>query len=93
MSMIGVPNPRIERELEHFREIRVGKTASRRVLGVMNDLAFHFQLESGDHPSVPISLSNVEFKLASMPQATLTFQSAAEVALGLLKSGAGSGAA
>jgi hypothetical protein len=87
LSMIGVSNPRIEEELEHFVETRVGRTKSKRLLGVMNDLAFRCQLEIDDAtPTSPVSLSDLELRLANMPHATLGFRTAREVALKLLSS-------
>ncbi len=35
LSMIGLPNERIEREIEHFRDARAAKTTSKKVLGVL----------------------------------------------------------
>lgn len=93
LSMIGLPNARIEREVEHFREARAAKTASRRVLGVMNDLAYHVQIALDEAtPQAKVSLSDLELHLASIPQATLGFRTAREVALELLKSSAQHGA-
>jgi hypothetical protein len=40
---LGVPNVRIHEEIEHFAEARVGKTVSKKLLGVMNDLAARCQ--------------------------------------------------
>src|SRR6266536_2671402 len=45
LSMVGVPNARIEQELEHFAEARSAKTTSRRVVALMNDLAWRCQRE------------------------------------------------
>jgi Domain of unknown function (DUF6933) len=85
LSMIGLSNERIEQELEHFVEARVSKTQNKRLLGVMNDLAFRFQEEiDGASPRSPVSLSDFEFRMANMPQATLGFRTASEVALMLL---------
>lgn len=85
LSMIGATNARIEEEIEHFRDVCVAKTASRRVLGVMNDFAFHLQValeESTEEDK--LSLSDFEFRMADMPQATLEWASASKVALDLL---------
>lgn len=93
LSMLGVPNARIDREMEHFLEARVGKTTSRKLLGVMNDLAARCQqrIEMAP-PGSKVSISDLELSLAKMPQATLGFRTAGEVALELLASPAGSGA-
>jgi len=86
LSMIGVSNARIEEELEHFRDVRVAKTASRRILGVMNDFTFHLQdsLEESTTEN-KLSLSDFECQMADMPQATLGWQCAGAAALDLLK--------
>ncbi len=85
LSMIGVPNARIERELEHFRDVRVGKTASKRVLGVLNDLAWRLQeAVERTSPRKKLSLSDFELWLAKMPQATLEWRTASELATSLL---------
>lgn len=92
LSMIGVPNERIERELEHFHEIRVAKTNSKRILGVMNDLALHCQLAAERAtPEEKLSLSDLELSLAEMPQSTLEYRRPMQVALALLQSSASFG--
>ncbi len=93
LSMIGLSNARIELEIEHFREARAAKTASKKILGVMNDLAFHVQLAfDRATPQNKVSLSDLEVHLASIPQATLGFRYAREVGLELLRSRAEHGA-
>ncbi len=93
LSMLGLPNERIHEEIEHFAEARVGKTASKKLLGVMNDLAARWQkrIERATRKS-KVSISDFELYLANMPQATLGFRSAGEVALELLASPAEFGA-
>lgn len=93
LSMIGVTNERIEEELEHFVEARVGNTVSRKLRGVMNDLAARCQerVEAAS-PAAKVSISEFELELANMPQATLGFRTAAEVAVELLASRAEFGA-
>ena len=94
LSMIGVSNKRIEREIEHFREARVGKTLSKRVLGVMNDAARRCQERAARATlESKLSLSDLELSLALMPQATLGFRTPAEVAVSLLESDSNFGAA
>ncbi|MFL6244742.1 MAG: DUF6933 domain-containing protein [Thermoanaerobaculia bacterium] len=89
LSMIGVPNDRIELELLHFLEARAGKTTSKRLLGVMNDHAWRCQQAIDEAtPDAKVSLSELEFSLANMPEATLAFRTAAEVTLQLLQSDA-----
>jgi hypothetical protein len=85
LSMIGVPNWRIEEEIEHFRELRYAKTASRKVLGIMNDYAYRLDRALGEAtPAKKVSLSDFELAMADMPQATLAWGSAREAALDLM---------
>ena len=93
LSMLDLPNQRIEQEMEHFVEARAAKTSSKRVLGVMNDLAYHVQIAFDEAtPQQKVSLSDLELHMASIPQATLGFRTAREVALELLESRAQHGA-
>lgn len=93
LSMLGLPDARIHQEIEHFAEARVAKTMSRKLLGVMNDLATRCQERSATAtPNSKVSISDFELYLANMPQATLGFRTAGEVALELLASPAEFGA-
>lgn len=93
LSMIGLPNERIEQEIQHFEQARAAKTASKRVLGVMNDLAYHVQIAFDEATAEkPLSLSDLELHLADIPQATIDFRTAREMALELLDSSAKHGA-
>lgn len=94
LSMLGLPNARIHEEIEHFAEARVGKTASKKLLGVMNDQAARCQerIEIAAADS-KVSISDFELYLANMPQATLGFRTAGEVTIELLASTAEFGAA
>ena len=93
LSMLGVLNSRIEEEIEHFAEARVGKTVSKKLLGVMNDVAARCQerIERAT-PRSKVSISEFELYLANMPHATLGFRTAGEIALELLASPAEFGA-
>lgn len=93
LSMIGLPNERIHEEIEHFVEARAAKTASRRVIAVMNDLAARCQerVEAAT-PGSKVSISDFELDLAMLPQSTLDFRTPAEVAIELLGSRAAHGA-
>lgn len=93
LSMLGLSNDRIEEEIEHFVEARVGKTTSKRIIGVMNDLAARWQTRIGEAtPQSKVSISDFELELANMPQATLDYRTAGEVAIELLTSRAQFGA-
>ncbi len=66
LRALDVPEPAVAEEMAHYREVAIAKTASRSVLGVMNDIAWHYQLaaerQSGDEPP---SLARAELR-ASM---------------------------
>ena len=86
LALIGVPHVRIEEELEHFRDIRIGKTASRRLLGVMNEIAFHLQIALEESTQdKKLSLSDFEVQMAEMPQATMGWSCASKAAIKLLQ--------
>ena len=46
LRAIGVAEVEVLRELEHMRDVRFAKTASRPILGSMNDFAFMFEMGS-----------------------------------------------
>ena len=83
--MIGIPLKKIAREVDHFDQVQFGKTASRSVLGSMNDFAWHYQImaqESIDKDK--LSLSKAEYKMTQMPCGGLDYQFPADVAKKLL---------
>lgn len=85
LGMIGLPQYIIDRETGHFDQIQYGKTASRSVLGSMNDFAWHYQTLAEEAKSkVDLSLSNAEFSLSQMPCGAIDYQFPAEVARELL---------
>ena len=90
LALIGVPDASIERELEHFQTVQIGKTQHRAVLGSMNDIAFHVQdaLEEGTR-SRPVSLSSLECRLAEIPFQALKYRFPREIAVDLIACGPG----
>ena len=58
LRALDVPEPAMAEELAHYREVTIAKTASRSVLGVMNDIAWHYQFAAereggeGEGPSL-----------------------------------------
>ena len=85
LSMVGVSNARIEKELAHFNDGRFTKTASPRLLGVLRDLGARLQetLERLD-AGTKLSLSDFELGLAKMPHATLGWRTPRELTQALL---------
>ncbi len=83
--MIGISKKIIAREVGHFDQIQFSKTASRSILGSMNDFAWHYQMmieESADKAG--LSLSKAEYKMAQMPCGALDYQFPVDVAKELL---------
>jgi hypothetical protein len=63
LAELGVAPPTIDREVQAMAGPRVGKTASRQVLGSMND----FQRMMPYHPWPPPSLTALSLELAEAP--------------------------
>ena len=83
--MIGIPQKIIVRETNHFDQVQFSKTASRSVLGSMNDFAWQYQFiaeESVDKAG--LSLSKAEYELSGMPCGALDYQFPVDVAKELL---------
>jgi len=85
LGMIGLPRYIIDRETGHFDRVQFGKTASRRLLGSMNDFTWHYQIQAEEATSkADLSLSNAEFSLSQMPCGPIDYQFPADVARELL---------
>jgi hypothetical protein len=85
LGMIGLPQHIIDRERSHFDQIQFGKTASRSVLGSLNDFAWQYQsLAEEARSKADLSLSNAEFNMSQVPCGPLDYQFPAEVARMLL---------
>ena len=83
--MIGIPQKKIAREVGHFDQVQFCKTASRSILGSMNEFAWHYQImaeESVDKDGM--SLSKVEYEMTQMPCGGLDYQFPVDVAKKLL---------
>ena len=63
LAMLGVPQAAIEREVEAMAGPRIGKTASRQLLGSMSD----FRQMMMAHPWPPRSLTALSLELAEAP--------------------------
>ncbi len=71
LAELGVPLPAIEREVQAMAGPRLGKTASRRVLGSMNDFVQMMRA----HPWPPRSLTALSLELAEAPCGLIGMQS------------------
>jgi len=83
--MIGVPQNVIEREINHLNPVQFAKTASRSILGSMNDIAWHYQIMAEEAEfKTHLSLSDAEFQLSQVPYGALNYRFASDVAKDLL---------
>ena len=85
LLMIDVEQEIIDREISHLAPVQFARTASRSLLGSMNDIAWNFQFISEEAEYVAhLSLSDAELKLSLMPSGVLDYRLPAEVAIELL---------
>jgi len=80
---IGAAPELVESEARETKQIAIGTTASRRVLGSLNDLAFLARLTIADHPQVELGALAVE--LAETPCSPLNYETPRSVSLALLR--------
>jgi len=74
LAMLGVSIESIRSEIGHYQQVQFAKTASRSVLGSMNDIAWNYQFiaDSGDGSGY-LSLSDAEYGLSNMPSIAKNF--------------------
>jgi hypothetical protein len=86
LLMLDVEQGVIDREISHLDPVQFAKTASRSLLGSMNDIAWNYQYISEEAEYVSrLSLSDAELKLSMMPSGVLDHRLPAEVAIELLE--------
>jgi hypothetical protein len=73
----------VDYEAREMAQIRIGTTASRRVLGSLNDLASLARVAIEEHPA--IDLRNLAIELAETPCGPLNYESPRSVSLALLR--------
>ena len=78
---LGVPATAVAVERREMVEARIGKTASRQVLGSMNDFAYLM----GAFRKEPVSLTAAAVKLASTPCSPIGMKYPADVVLEMLR--------
>lgn len=81
---LAVPAAVVAAEAREMEDVRIGRTASRRVLGSMNDFAYLMDAYRGD----PVALGDIALKLAATPCGPIGMKHPADVALELLVGGA-----
>ena len=88
LAMLQIPHETIYRELDHYRELTIGKTNSRVILGSMNELAYLTQCEFDKaSPQNPVSLSDLEMYLAMAPMGAIRYKAPGNMAREILASG------
>jgi hypothetical protein len=87
LSMIGIPNDLIDRELREMQALQLATTKNRRVLGAMNEVVRELQSVARRIPlGTRMSLSDVELRLSEHPHGALRHTSPALLARDLLTS-------
>jgi len=85
LGMIGVHPKEIANEISHYDQVQYSKTASRSVLGSLNDFAWHYQIIAEEAKSKSdLSLSKAELKLNQMPCKPIGYRFPSEAAIELL---------
>lgn len=82
---IGAEPQWVQREVRETEQIALGTTASRRILGSLNDLAFLARSTIEEHPHIdPVALA---VELAGTPCSPLNYETPRSVSLVLLRQG------
>ena len=77
LTKIGVPELAMQHELAAMNDFVLGRTQSRQVLGVMNEMAFYLSFMMGDEPGKPYEAHMTE--LADTIYSPIGYKSPAEV--------------
>jgi hypothetical protein len=83
LQSVVVTSDVVDYEAREMAQIRIGATASRLVLGSLNDLASLARFTIEEHPE--IDLRNLATELAERPCAPLNYESPRSVSLALLR--------
>jgi hypothetical protein len=83
LRSMGAGSDALHSEAPQIAEIKIGKTASRRVLGSLNDLAYLARFKIEEHPE--IDLTTLAIELAETPCSPLKYQNPRVVSLELLR--------
>lgn len=85
LRLLEVPEDVASQEIGEIREVEFAKTASRSVLGSLNEISLHYQLTAErDKGRQPLSLSAVELRLSRTLHKPLDYEHPAELAKELL---------
>ena len=83
LARLGVPPDAVRGELEAMKDVRIGPTRNRRVLGTMTDFARMLDSYAARDPS----LESVALHLAEAPCGPIAMRSPMDLAVELLASG------
>ncbi len=83
LQRMGVASEVLDCEAREMCQIRIGTTASRRVLGSLNDLASLARFTIEEHPE--IDLTTLAIELAETPCAPLKYETPRSVSLAILR--------
>ncbi|MFH1446720.1 MAG: hypothetical protein ABIG43_04825 [Chloroflexota bacterium] len=88
LNNIDIPMRVILKESMHFSYVQIAKTASKSILGSMNDIAYHYQV-LGERTAYEeyLPLAEAEYRLSQMPSGLLDYRSPCDVAKELLTGG------
>ena len=85
LGLIGIHPKVIAQEISHYDQVQYCKTASRSILGSLNDFAWHYQIKAEKAKGkADLSLSNVELEMSQMPCKPIDYRLPSEVAIKLL---------
>ena len=84
LLLIGIPRIKVNQEISQLDQIQFGRTASRSLLGSMNDFAWNYQkmLDEGSDKS-DYKVSNLEYEMSQMPCKPLNFHFLQDMAIKL----------
>ena len=81
-QVLQLPEPGVTSEIDEMKQLVVGKTLNRSVLGSMNDIADHCRWHAANRES--LNPRALELELAEMPAEPLDFKFPREQAAALL---------
>lgn len=87
LQELGVPRGQIEQELAAVKDVVFARTASRQILGAMNDFAWNGAHYLLNDPGTDAIALRACLELASMPSKPLGYDSADRVTLALFQAG------
>ena len=84
LRLIGIPERVAAREIAEMQEVEFAKTASRSILGSLNEISLHYQLAAERDMGRPLNLSEEEFILSRDLHTPLDYKYPSDIAKELL---------